>query len=263
MEAALADPDAHGAEAVRQALRDLVHRSLLMRAKEDDHRQFTHVLGYRFARKEIGSDPATRTGLGRWLHTRLAADLAAGKPQSIGDALEHLGALLRADNDQRLWYPLAYDALYKFTDRLNDLGGLVQVKLLLSAVAGWLERFPPDKAREPYWRRERSVLADRQADVLQAQGDLSGALAAYRDSLQIARQLATADPSNAEWQRDLSLSFMRMTVWYAQAGDRNEALRFAQESLTIGERLAALDRSNASWQKDVAYSRALVARLRG
>ena len=31
-------------------------------------------------------------------------------------------------------------------------------------------------------------------------------LAAYRESLQVRRRLAEADPSNAGWQRDLSVS---------------------------------------------------------
>ena len=77
------------------------------------------------------------------------------------------------------------------------------------------------------------------------------------------RRLAAADPSNAGWQRDLSLSLTLMAEVHEKKGERIEALRLAQESLTIDERLAALDPSNAMWQKDVVISRRLVARLRG
>ena len=41
-------------------------------------------------------------------------------------------------------------------------------------------------------------------DVLVAQGDGPGALAAYRRGLAIAEALATRDPANTQWQRDLS-----------------------------------------------------------
>ena len=42
--------------------------------------------------------------------------------------------------------------------------------------------------------------------VLQAQGDLTGALELFYKGLEIAKGLARADPSNAHWQRDVSMS---------------------------------------------------------
>ena len=47
-------------------------------------------------------------------------------------------------------------------------------------------------------------------DVRVAQGDLAGALRSYRDSLAITERLAKADPGNAEWQHDLSVSHERV-----------------------------------------------------
>ena len=107
------------------------------------------------------------------------------------------------------------------------------------------------------------MLLNLQGDVLREQGDLAGAQAAYGKTLEVRRRLAEADPSNAGWQRDLSLSLTRLARVHERRGERAEALRFAEESLTIDEHLAALDRSNAIWQRDVAVSRALVTRLRG
>jgi hypothetical protein len=52
-------------------------------------------------------------------------------------------------------------------------------------------------------------------DVLQAQGDLAGALKAYRDGLRIAERIAKADPGNARWQFDLASSYWRL----AENGD--------------------------------------------
>jgi hypothetical protein len=42
------------------------------------------------------------------------------------------------------------------------------------------------------------------------QGDPTAALQAYRDSLAIAERLAKADPGNAGWQRDLSVSYSKV-----------------------------------------------------
>jgi hypothetical protein len=58
-------------------------------------------------------------------------------------------------------------------------------------------------------------------DVLRAQGDLAGALKAYRGSLAVATRLAAADPSNAGWQRDLAVSHYKLAMFARQQG--NEA----------------------------------------
>ena len=47
-------------------------------------------------------------------------------------------------------------------------------------------------------------------DVMAAQGDLPEALKSFRDGLAISERLARADPSNAGWQRDLSVSYDRI-----------------------------------------------------
>ena len=77
------------------------------------------------------------------------------------------------------------------------------------------------------------------------------------------RRLAEADPTNAGWQRDLSVSFTKMADFFERQGDRPQALPYAEQSLTIAERLAALDPTNATWLNDVKFTRALVTRLRG
>ncbi|MFO0167301.1 MAG: hypothetical protein ACK53U_01170, partial [Alphaproteobacteria bacterium] len=53
------------------------------------------------------------------------------------------------------------------------------------------------------WQRDLSVSHARIGHLLQAQGDLGGALAAYRRGIEITEELAASDPSNTQWQRDL------------------------------------------------------------
>src|SRR2546421_571272 len=62
------------------------------------------------------------------------------------------------------------------------------------------------RPRNTEWQRDLSVSHNGIGDVLVAQGDRAGALAAYRAGLEIRETLARRDPGNTEWQRDLSVS---------------------------------------------------------
>ncbi len=95
----------------------------------------------------------------------------------------------------------------------------------------------------------------RSATCCVAQGDLAGALAAYRAALAIAERLAAADPTNAGWQRDLSVSHeqgRRRAAW--PRGTWPGRCAAYRASLAIRERLAAADPSNAGWQRDLSVS---------
>ena len=239
--------------ATRQALRTLIQRGLL-RLTEDDQRQFTHVLGYRFARKDTGSDPELRARLGNWLNDELARALKAGEPTSITSFLEHLAALLRADDDQSLWQPLVEGTLYDFGDRFTALGRLGQLRMTLDAVAGWLEQFPPNKTQEPKWLRERAVLLDRMGTVLLDQGDLGGAKESYQQALDARQRLAATDPLNPNWERDLSVSHDKVGNVLMAQGDLEAAQASYQSALQIDRRLAASVPSNTIWQHDLSVS---------
>ena len=58
-----------------------------------------------------------------------------------------------------------------------------------------------------------------------AQGDLAGALKSYNDGFAIADRLAKFDPSNAGWQRDLSVSYERVGDVQSAQGDLAGALK--------------------------------------
>jgi tetratricopeptide (TPR) repeat protein len=90
--------------------------------------------------------------------------------------------------------------------------------------------------------------------VQQAQGDLAAALASYRASLAIRERLAKADPGNAGWQRDLSVSFEKIGDVQQAQGDLAAALTSFRASLDIAERLAKADPGNAGWQRDLIVS---------
>jgi len=76
--------------------------------------------------------------------------------------------------------------------------------------------------------------------VLVAQGTLPEALTSYRDSLAIRDRLARADPGNAGWQRDLSISLGRVADTLLKLGQKAEARPLAERALA--QRRAAIAR---------------------
>ncbi len=66
--------------------------------------------------------------------------------------------------------------------------------------------------------------------MLEAAGQREQALAAYRESLAIGEKLA-ADPGNAEWQRDLSISLERIGAVALKTGKRAEAVEALRRAL--------------------------------
>ena len=69
--------------------------------------------------------------------------------------------------------------------------------------------------------------------MLVAQGNLPEALKSYQDSLDIRDRLARADPGNAGWQRDLSVSYKKVGDVLVAQGNLPEALKSYQGSLDV------------------------------
>ena len=67
--------------------------------------------------------------------------------------------------------------------------------------------------------------------MLRAQGNLTAALESYQASLAIRERLARADPGNAGWQRDLSVSHERIGDVLVEQGNLTAALESYQADL--------------------------------
>ncbi|QQR74453.1 MAG: tetratricopeptide repeat protein [Holophagales bacterium] len=255
------EDDDSAREEARRLLRLLVQRGLLRTAGTDSW-QFTHVLGYRFARNEDGADPTMLERLGLWLHSQLVGALQRGVDTealaNLGRPMQHVAAVLRADSDQRLWEPLAHALLYDVSDRLEDLGRLDLVTRGLRAVADWMDRLPAEVAQQPRWLGERCVLVVDQGDVLRDQGDLDGALAAFHEALATRQRLARVDPLNTTWQRNLGVSFQRVGDVLREQGDLDGALDAFQEARAWFQRLVKADPSDVASQRSLGICHAKV-----
>jgi tetratricopeptide (TPR) repeat protein len=106
--------------------------------------------------------------------------------------------------------------------------------------------------RRGRWRQELAASHDRLGDVLTAQGNLPGALAAYRGSFEILERLAAADPRNVGWQHNLGIGHVKLGDVLTAQGNLPGALGAYEVSLGILERLAAADPGNAGWQRTLA-----------
>ncbi|NOG71197.1 tetratricopeptide repeat protein, partial [Roseicella sp. DB1501] len=91
-------------------------------------------------------------------------------------------------------------------------------------------------------------------DVKRARGDLSAAMGEYRQAAVIAERLVQADPGNAGWQRDLSVSRNKIGDVLVAQGNLPAALQAYRDGLAIAERLAQADPGNAGWQRDLSVS---------
>ena len=69
--------------------------------------------------------------------------------------------------------------------------------------------------------------------MLVAEGKLPEARKAYESSLAIRERLAKQDPGNAEWQRDLSVSYNKVGDVLVAEGKLPEARKAYESSLAI------------------------------
>ena len=98
--------------------------------------------------------------------------------------------------------------------------------------------------------------------MLVAQGNLAEALKAYRDGLAIAERLAAADPSNAGWQRDLSVSHAKLARGFRASRDTVKTRRHLTEGRAIIAHLVQLYPDWVEWKRDLAWFDGQLAELR-
>ncbi|MET8149517.1 CHAT domain-containing protein [Actinoplanes sp. NPDC005259] len=113
----------------------------------------------------------------------------------------------------------------------------------------------PDERDAPWWWNRPAIIRERLGNVAVAAGDLTAAREHYEAGLKIAQRLAAADPSNTEWQRDLSISREQLGDVAVAAGDLTAAHEHQQASLEIRQRLTTADPRNTAWQRDLSVSR--------
>jgi eukaryotic-like serine/threonine-protein kinase len=94
---------------------------------------------------------------------------------------------------------------------------------------------------------DQRLLADLLMATANAQlenGDFTGAMKGYSESLERFRALALADPTNSEALRDLTFVWLRLAGAHVKAGDERKAREEYAQVLEIDRRLLAADPAN-------------------
>ena len=169
------------------------------------------------------------------LHRLVAAHLQAGcaavpsaNPSLTTEIEEHLAAraleIYRAEMLPELW----------------------EMDVVLATLPGFIAR--PEVSRDLV---NATVFL---SDKVLAYRSLMEAHNALRPAHEYLQRTASADPSNAGWQRYLSVSHDQMGDVLRAQGDLAGALVAHREALALSQRLASADPSNAGWQHDLAAS---------
>jgi len=106
----------------------------------------------------------------------------------------------------------------------------------------------------------------RASGVLEAQGKLAEAGAAFGENLSISRRLAKQDPTNARWQRELAVACCVLARVHRKCGRHDAALALCEEAEGIMSSLVEMFPDFAGWRSDrdvIAKELALCRRHRG
>jgi len=108
--------------------------------------------------------------------------------------------------------------------------------------------------RNSQWQRDGAYFLDRIGDECRKLGMNQRAIAAYKESLAVWRQLAKIDRQNSQRQLTMSVTLDKLGELKLDANDDTGALAAYQESLTIRRDLSKSDPNNPSRQLKVAES---------
>ena len=228
--------------------------------------------GIAFARQELVRSEALLDGTVQTVailaDTTVSAARTLGLPRSFAaDILENAEDAARdllalGGDTPRLRYRKAA-LLIEFARHYAALGqgGGAAELLLARARATEAEALMRSLASEvpgnPRWQRDLSDTYDGLGEVLQAQGRLKEALAAYRAGAAIAERVASEQlrkepAAYIGRQRDLAARYVKAgDVAVALSGEKgalDDALESYLASLAIDQRMADADRNDARWQ---------------
>jgi len=110
--------------------------------------------------------------------------------------------------------------------------------------------------------RQYSVSYNNVGNVQVAQRNRPEALNSYQVQLAITDRLAAADPSNADRQRDLAVSYAKLARVFRKAGQLTDGRAALPAGRTIIARLVALYPAGSQWRNDLAWFDQQIAELK-
>lgn len=105
----------------------------------------------------------------------------------------------------------------------------------------------------------RSQALHQLGQIRQARGDLPSALTAYRESLQLAADVAARDPQQSEWQMSLATAHFYVGDALRRQADLDGAMREFGAYRDIAQRLVDRLPDDERWLLELSYARGSVA----
>lgn len=142
--------------------------------------------------------------------------------------------------------------------KLRGVGRLDVLDSVGEKAMAYFAAVPPAALSDDEVRR-RSQAIYQIGEVRKERGDLEGAAARFKESLDLIAALAQRDPGNPEWQVSLAASHFYVGDALRLQGDLAGAMRHFSVYRDIGDALAARDPSNHTWLLESSYGHSNVA----
>lgn len=141
--------------------------------------------------------------------------------------------------------------LYDLREALEPVGRLDIIEWVEQRVDEYYRQLGVDLS-ESRTLRNQAMAALRAGEFARDRGDLDQALTEYRACLRILEFLGTSDPSNAVWQRDLSLTHSRIGSVLMAQGNLPGAQTEYRVALAIAKKMVATNPSRVIYQRELS-----------
>jgi tetratricopeptide (TPR) repeat protein len=137
-------------------------------------------------------------------------------------------------------------------------GEFTAAKWLYGAVLATFRTLTSAHPGEIRWQSDLADAAESLAKVSLEQGQLTQAIAGYRDVYRIRNQIIAASPGDRDSQENLLITDMRLGDALAVCGDDDSAMRYEHEAVHIARELTAFDKTQGDWRLELAQSNRLL-----
>ena len=150
---------------------------------------------------------------------------------------------------------------YDLNDELENAAPLGVRLRLLDAVRSVLDRLVTADPTKAVWRRDLAVCQGKISDVLHEQGNLTEAIKARRNCLDIQRRLVEEGEKNSIWRFDLAESHQGLGDLLRLQGKMSEARDEYRSELVLKEQLVAENEEIPYWQSTLMQSLGRTGRI--
>ena len=153
---------------------------------------------------------------------------------------------LRAEDRQREGEELINFMLGDLADRLEPVGRLDVLETTIAQVDKFYAKMPRDQMTLASQHSQAKALYQF-ADIRAIQGLLAESVTNYDRAIQQYNQLSAANPTNLDWQFELSKTWNELGISYARQSDYTNAFAALNQSLALRERLCRARPTNTFW----------------